>query len=29
MPAIEQVLESSQLFLGPNTRAFEEEFAAY
>jgi len=29
MPAIERVLESGQLFLGPNTRAFEEEFAAY
>jgi dTDP-4-amino-4,6-dideoxygalactose transaminase len=29
MPVIEQVLESSQLFLGPHTRAFEEEFAAY
>ena len=29
MPAIEQALESGQLFLGPNTRAFEAEFAAY
>jgi dTDP-4-amino-4,6-dideoxygalactose transaminase len=29
MPAIEQVLESGQLFLGPNTQAFEAEFAAY
>src|SRR5919198_1929859 len=29
MAAIEDVLESSQLFLGPNTQAFEREFAAY
>src|ERR1700737_378495 len=29
LPAIEQVLESSQLFLGPNTRMFEQEYAAY
>lgn len=29
MPAIEAVLESGQLFLGPNTRAFEAEFADY
>ncbi|TMF04470.1 MAG: DegT/DnrJ/EryC1/StrS family aminotransferase [Chloroflexi bacterium] len=29
MRAIEEVLDSMQLFLGPNTRAFEEEFAAY
>jgi dTDP-4-amino-4,6-dideoxygalactose transaminase len=29
MQAIEDVLESMHLFLGPNTRAFEEEFAAY
>lgn len=29
MAAIEEVLESSQLFLGPHTRAFEAEFAAY
>jgi dTDP-4-amino-4,6-dideoxygalactose transaminase len=29
MDAIEGVLESGQLFLGPHTRAFEEEFAAY
>lgn len=27
--AIEEVLEGMQLFLGPNTRAFENEFAAY
>ncbi len=29
MPAIEQVLEHMQLFLGPQTRAFEQDFAAY
>src|SRR5260370_14044327 len=29
MEAIEQVLASSELFLGPNTSAFEQEFAAY
>src|SRR5205807_7153735 len=29
MAAIEGVLESGNLFLGPETRAFEEEFAAY
>ncbi len=29
MRAIEEVLDSMQLFLGPNTQAFEEEFAAY
>jgi dTDP-4-amino-4,6-dideoxygalactose transaminase len=29
MRTIEQVLDSMQLYLGPNTRAFEEEFAAY
>jgi dTDP-4-amino-4,6-dideoxygalactose transaminase len=29
LTAIEDVLESMHLFLGPNTRAFEEEFAAY
>jgi dTDP-4-amino-4,6-dideoxygalactose transaminase len=29
MAAIEGVLESGQLFLGPNTRAFEQEFAHY
>jgi dTDP-4-amino-4,6-dideoxygalactose transaminase len=29
MAAIEQVLESSQLFLGPQTHAFEDEFARY
>jgi dTDP-4-amino-4,6-dideoxygalactose transaminase len=29
MPAIEDVLSSGQFFLGPNTRAFEAEFAAY
>jgi dTDP-4-amino-4,6-dideoxygalactose transaminase len=29
MQAIEQVLDSMHLFLGPNTQAFEEEFAAY
>src|ERR1700680_1811672 len=29
MQAIEDVLASGQLFLGPNTRAFEDEFAAY
>src|SRR5207247_4748069 len=29
MPAIEEVLGSAQLFLGPNTRAFESEFADY
>jgi dTDP-4-amino-4,6-dideoxygalactose transaminase len=29
MAAIEGVLESGQLFLGPNTRAFEQEFAQY
>jgi len=29
MSTIEAVLESGQLFLGPNTRAFEEEFATY
>ena len=29
MPTIEQVLASGQLFLGPHTRAFEDEFAAY
>jgi dTDP-4-amino-4,6-dideoxygalactose transaminase len=27
--SIEDVLESMHLFLGPNTRAFEQEFAAY
>ena len=29
LSAIENVLESGQLFLGPHTRAFEEEYAAY
>src|SRR5438477_4197323 len=29
MAAIEDVLESTQLFLGPQTRAFEAEFADY
>jgi dTDP-4-amino-4,6-dideoxygalactose transaminase len=29
MDAIEAVLESGQFFLGPNTRAFEAEYAAY
>ena len=29
MDAIESVLSSSELFLGPNTCAFEQEFAAY
>jgi len=29
LAAIAQVLEEMQLFLGPNVRAFEEEFAAY
>jgi dTDP-4-amino-4,6-dideoxygalactose transaminase len=29
MQAIEASLDSMELFLGPNTRAFEEEFAAY
>src|SRR3954451_7674997 len=29
MAAIEQVLESTQFFLGPQTTAFESEFAAY
>src|SRR5205085_3477362 len=29
MAAIENVLESTQLFLGPQTRAFEAEFADY
>src|SRR5947209_7582509 len=29
MPAIEQVLEGMQLFLGPQTQAFEQEFAHY
>ncbi len=29
MAAIEDVLESTQLFLGPHTRAFEAEFAEY
>jgi dTDP-4-amino-4,6-dideoxygalactose transaminase len=29
MPAIEEVLASGQLFLGPNTRAFEAEYAEY
>jgi dTDP-4-amino-4,6-dideoxygalactose transaminase len=29
MQAIEEVLASAQLFLGPNTRAFEDEFAEY
>src|SRR5919199_876679 len=29
MQAIEDVLESGQLFLGPHTRAFEAEFAEY
>src|SRR3989440_6358004 len=29
MPAIEQVLESMHLFLGPHTQAFEQEFAHY
>ncbi len=29
MAAIERVLESSRLFLGPETQAFEEEFAEY
>jgi dTDP-4-amino-4,6-dideoxygalactose transaminase len=29
MQSIEDTLESMHLFLGPNTRAFEQEFAAY
>jgi dTDP-4-amino-4,6-dideoxygalactose transaminase len=29
LPAIESVLESMQLYLGPQTRAFEQEWAAY
>src|SRR3979409_1967577 len=29
MQAIEDVLDEMHLFLGPNTQAFEEEFAAY
>ena len=29
LPAIEEVLEGMQLNLGPNTRAFDEEFAAF
>jgi dTDP-4-amino-4,6-dideoxygalactose transaminase len=29
MAAIEEVLDSAQLFLGPQTQAFEAEFAAY
>src|SRR6184192_1267167 len=29
MRAIDDVLESMHLFLGPNMRAFEEEFATY
>lgn len=29
MQAIEEVLDSMQLYLGPNTQAFEQEFAAY
>src|SRR5579885_211612 len=29
MAAFEEVLEGMQLFLGPQLRAFEEEFAAY
>src|SRR5690349_24755825 len=29
LQTIEDVLESGQLFLGPHTRAFEQEFAAY
>jgi dTDP-4-amino-4,6-dideoxygalactose transaminase len=29
MSAIEAILDSGQLFLGPHTRAFEDEFAAY
>src|SRR6266516_3971656 len=29
MRAIEEVLDSMHLFLGPNTAAFEREFAAY
>src|SRR5581483_2714580 len=29
LAAIEEVLESMQLFLGPQTRGFEEEFAAF
>jgi dTDP-4-amino-4,6-dideoxygalactose transaminase len=29
MAAIEGAIASSELFLGPNTRAFEDEFAAY
>src|SRR5437879_5038808 len=29
MPAIEEVLASAQLFLGPNTQAFEQEYASY
>jgi dTDP-4-amino-4,6-dideoxygalactose transaminase len=29
MPAIEEVLDSMHLFLGPNNAAFEDEFAAY
>lgn len=28
MPALEEVLSSAQLFLGPNTQAFEADFAA-
>jgi dTDP-4-amino-4,6-dideoxygalactose transaminase len=29
MAAIENVLDSMQLFLGPHTQAFEQEFALY
>lgn len=29
MPALEEVLSSAQLFLGPNTQAFETEFAHF
>jgi dTDP-4-amino-4,6-dideoxygalactose transaminase len=29
MSAIEAILDSGELFLGPHTRAFEDEFAAY
>jgi len=29
LPAIEEVLEGMQLTMGPNTRAFDEEFAAF
>ncbi|HEY8657182.1 MAG TPA: DegT/DnrJ/EryC1/StrS family aminotransferase, partial [Candidatus Limnocylindria bacterium] len=28
-PAIDEVLEGMQLTMGPNTRAFDEEFAAF